>query len=74
MEGQPLCISRRLQNLPPSVIVGPPPPPQRRRLDTDGSLEPVGVNEVPRELELRTNKVDKTVVEIEYLKAHEFVR
>ena len=55
MEDLPLRRSRRLQNLPPLVIVEPPSPPQRRRLDIDGSFEPVGISEVLGELELRTN-------------------
>ena len=49
----------------------PPPPPQRQRLDTDGSFKPVGISEVPGEPELRTNQVDTTPVEIEYLQADE---
>ena len=52
----------------------PPSPPQRWRLDTDGSFEPVGVSEVPGEPKLRTNQVDTTAVEIEYLQAYEFAR
>ena len=41
--------------------------PQRRRLDTDSYFEPIGVSEVPGELELRTNQFDLTAVEIEDL-------
>ena len=52
----------------------PPPPPQRQRLDTYGSFKPVGISEVPGEPELRTNQVDTTIVEIEYLQAEEFAR
>ena len=55
MEDQPLCKSRRLQNLPPSVTVEPPPSPQRQRLDTDGSFESIGVSEVLGEPELSIN-------------------
>ena len=67
MEDQTLHRSRRMQNLPPPDTVEPPPSPQRQRLDTNGSFEPVGVSEVPGELELRTNQVDTTVVEIKDL-------
>ena len=74
MEDQPLRRSRRLQNLPPATTVEPPPPPQRRRLDTNGSFEPVGINEVPGEPKLRTNQFDTTAVEIEDLQADEFAR
>ena len=63
-----------MQNLPPSDIVEPLPPHQRRRLDTDGSFEPVGVSEVPGEPKLRTNQVDTTTVDIEYLQADEIAR
>ena len=59
--------SRRLQNLPPYITVEPPLPPQRKRLDTDGSFELVGVRKGLGELELRTNQVDTTAVEIEDL-------
>ena len=55
MEDQPIRRSRRLQNLPLFITLESPPPPQRQRLDTDGSFEPVGISEVPGELELRTN-------------------
>ena len=74
MEDQPLCRSRRLQNLPPFDTVEPPLPPQRQRLDTDGSFEPVGVSEVPGEPELRTNQEETTEVEIEYLQDDTFTR
>ena len=67
MEDQPLRRSRRLQNLPLFTTVDPPPPPQRQRLDTDGSFELVGISEVPGEPELRMNKVDTTIVELEEL-------
>ena len=60
-----------MQNLPPLITLEPPPPPQRRRLDTDGSFEPIGVSEVPGELELRENRVNLNKVEIEYLQADE---
>ena len=52
----------------------PPLPPQRQRLDIDDSLESVGISEVPGELELKTNEVDTTVVNIEDLQDHEFAR
>ena len=73
MEDQSLKRSRRLQNLPPLITLEPPPPHQRWRLDTDGSFEPIGVSEVPSELELRENHVDLTIVKIEELQADEFV-
>ena len=62
-----------MQNLPPLITLEPPPPPQRRRLDTDGSFKPIGVSEVLGEPELRKNQFDLTTVEIEDLKADEFV-
>ena len=65
MEDQPSKRSRRLQNLPLFTTVEPPSPPQRWILDIDGSFEPVGISEVLGELELRTNQVDTTIVEIE---------
>ena len=74
MEDQPFRRSRRLQNLPLFTTVDPLPPPQRRRLDIDGSFKPVGISEVLGELELRTNQVDTTLVEIEDLQANKFVR
>ena len=74
MEEHPLCSSRRLKKLPPSFIVDPPPPPQRWRLDTDGSFEPIGISEVLGELELRTNHVDTTTVEIEDSQVDDFAR
>ena len=55
-------------------IVDPPLPPQRRRLDTHSSFELVGISEVPSELELRTNQVNTTTVEIEDLQDDEFAR
>ena len=48
--------------------------PQRRRLDTYGYFKPVGISEVLGELELRTNQVDTTPVEIEELQDDKFVR
>ena len=63
-----------MQNLLLLVTVEPPPPPQKRRLDIDSSFEPVGITEFLGELELRTNQVDTTTVEIEYLQADEFAR
>ena len=74
MEDQPFRRSRRLQNLPFLTTVEPPLPPQRQILDTDNSFELVGISEVPGELELKTNKVDTTVVEIQDLQDHEFAR
>ena len=74
MEDQPLRRSRRLQNLPPFIIVEPPSPPQRQRLDTDDSFEPVGISEVPGEPELRTDQFDLTIVDIEDLQADEYAR
>ena len=67
MEDQPIKRSRRLQNLPPLITLETTPPPQRRRLDTDGSFEPIGVSEVLGELELRENRFDLNIVEIEDL-------
>ena len=52
----------------------PPSPHQRWRLDTNSYFEPIGISEVPSELELRTNQVDATPVEIEDLQDDEFVR
>ena len=52
----------------------PPPPPQRQRLDTDGSFEPIGVSEVPGEPELRENRLNLNIVEIEDLQTDEFAR
>ena len=67
MEDQSVKSSQRLKNLPLHITLEHPPPPQRRRLDTDGSLEPIGVSEVPGELEIRENRFDLTRIEIEYL-------
>ena len=67
MEDQSLRRSRRLKNLPSLITLDPPPPPQRQRLDIDSSFEPVGISEVLGEPELRTNQVDTTMEEIEYL-------
>ena len=63
-----------MQNLPPFTTVEPPLPPQRQRLDKDGSFEPIGISEVLGEPKLRTNQVDTTIIEIEYLQADEFAR
>ena len=52
----------------------PPPPPQRQRLDTDGSFKPIGVSEVSGEPELRANRFDLNIVEIEDLQVDEFAR
>ena len=67
MEDQPLRRSRRLQKISSSDIVEPPSPPQRQRLDTDGSFQTIGISEASGEPKLRTNQVDTTIVEIEYL-------
>ena len=56
-----------MKNLPLLITLEPPPPPQRQILDTDRSFEPIGVNEVLGEPELRENHFDLTTVEIEYL-------
>ena len=48
--------------------------PQTQRLDTDGSFELVGINEVPGEPELRKNQVHTIAVEIEYLQDDKFAR
>ena len=63
-----------MQNLPPLITLEPPPPPQRRRLDTDGSFEPLGFSEVLGEPELRENRLNLNIVEIEDLQADEFAR
>ena len=63
-----------MQNLPPLITLEPPPPPQRRRLDTDGSFEPIGVSEVPSELEHGENHLNLNTVEIEDLQDDEFSR
>ena len=63
-----------LKNLPLLITLEHPPPPQRRRLDTDGSFKPIGVSEVPGELELRANRVNLNTVEIEDLQADDFAR
>ena len=63
-----------MQNLPLLITLEPPPPPQRQRLDANGSFEPIGVSEVPGELELRANHFNLNTVEIEELQADEFAR
>ena len=63
-----------MQNLPPLITLEPPPPPQRRRLETDSSFKSIGVSEVLGETELRENRFNLNIVEIEYLQANEFAR
>ena len=63
-----------MQNLPPLITLEPPSPPQRRRLDTDDSFERIGVSEVLGEPELRANRLNLNIVEIEDLQVDEFAR
>ena len=61
-------------NLPLLVTVEPPLPHQRWRLELNDFFKPVRISEVLGKIELRTNQVDTTIVEIEYLQTDEFAR
>ena len=63
-----------MRNLPPITALEPPPLPQRWRLDTDGSFETIGINEVLGEPQLIANHFNLDTVEIEELQTDEFAR